>query len=562
MGDMDSTANYQITLKNKRVYEFYKSHTSISFETMNVFMVEMLEKMVDTSHPSLDQNLAHSLLEEMSKVKQQLEQTNREVHAQVLSKMSDMKKDYMRDLQLLMTTNNTDKLGPMVQQYNTTLEDKIKILMHELLPKSQEGVTQSLTSSLKDLHHGIQRDTQTLLQSTITKKTLEEFVSAMDNKFAKSLMTSQSAMTTLMNSSEQRLNHKIGEGQTQYVQKMQTMETRLRQAHENQERLQISVGDLLKKLENSSAKGKISENLLQGILHNTFPTAQIDFVGTTKEMGDIIMTREGKPTILFENKNYDKNVVQEEVKKFLRDVEIQNCSGIMCAQHYGIANKENYQIDVHNGNVLVYVHAMEYDREKLKIAVDIIDHFKATIEDLEYGDDVVQLEKTTLDDINKEYQQFVSAKAGQAKIIKEYNQKMLSQLDEWKLPQLEHLLSKYFASTVSKDFVCSYCNYQAKNQRALMAHHRGCTEKKKHMQIDINTQPQTQTQTQPQTQSQSQQQKPLLQQTLLPSAQPPLQQTYKSQAHAAFVQNQQNKNVFVQNGASVSMGMVGTVKHK
>jgi hypothetical protein len=204
------------------------------------------------------------------------------------------------------------------------------------------------------------------------------------------------------------------------------------------------------------------------------------------------------------------------------------------------------------------VHALEYDREKLKIAVDIIDHFKATIEDLEYGDDVVQLEKTTLDDINKEYQQFVSAKAGQAKIIKEYNQKMLSQLDEWKLPQLEHLLSKYFASTVSKDFVCSYCNYQAKNQRALMAHHRGCTEKKKHMQIDINAQPQPQ----PQCQSQSQQQKPLLQQTLLQSAQPPLQQTYKSQAHAAFVQNQQNKNVFVQNGASVSMGMVGTVKHK
>ena len=80
------------------------------------------------------------------------------------------------------------------------------------------------------------------------------------------------------------------------------------------------------------------------------------------------------------------------------------------------------------------------------------------------------------------------------------------------------------------------------------------------MQIDINTQPQSQPQTQ--SQSQSQQQKPLLQQTLLQSAQPPLQQTYKSQAHAAFVQNQQNKNVFVQNGASVSMGMVGTVKHK
>ena len=45
-----------------------------------------------------------------------------------------------------------------------------------------------------------------------------------------------------------------------------------------------------------------------------------------------------------------------------------------------------------------------------------------------------------------------------------------------------------------------------------------------------------------------------------------LQQSYKSPGHAAFVQNQNNKNMFIQNGAPVAMGIVGgnssTVKHK
>ena len=35
------------------------------------------------------------------------------------------------------------------------------------------------------------------------------------------------------------------------------------------------------------------------------------------------MKRDNKPTILLENKNYDKNVGQDEVLKFLRDVETQ-----------------------------------------------------------------------------------------------------------------------------------------------------------------------------------------------------------------------------------------------
>jgi len=244
-------------------------------------------------------------------------------------------------------------------------------------------------------------------------------------------------------------------------------------------------------MENSSSKGKISENILYNILNPLFPTAQIESVGTIKETGDILMSRKNKPTILFENKNYDRNVGQEEVKKFLRDIENQNCSGIMLAQHFGITNKDNFEIELHNNNVLVYLHKVEYDAEKIKAAVDIIDHFKSILTDIESNEgDVINITKDLLDDINKDYQNFINNKLNHLKTIKDFNQKLLAQVDEFKIPSLENYLSKLYASSSSKDDVCEFCNYIAKNTRALSAHYRGCAARRNHVSnmgtININ----------------------------------------------------------------------------
>ena len=469
----------QIIIKNKIVCEFYKTHTWLSVENMNVIMVELLEKMIQGVQPSFNDSLITQLLAEINGMKEFVSNSQNQIHNEFTTKFSELRKEYLRDIQLLISSNTTEKLGPLIQQYNGSLEDKLRILIHELLPKTQEGVAKEVAGSLRELHHNVQKETQSILSSSINKKTLDEFVTSMDNKFAKSLISSQTFLNTMLTSTEQRLTHKLGEDNQMSLQKIQDMESNIKLSQVQQIALNTTVSELLKKLENSSVKGKVSENLLQNVLHHLYPTAQIEYVGTTKETGDIMVYREEKPVILFENKNHDRNVVQEEVKKFLRDTEIQNCSGIMCAQHYGIANKDNYQIDVHNGNVLVYLHCVEYNPEKLKIAVDIIDHFKMTIDDLEYSNETIHIEKSGLDLINKEYQQFVHLKLSQVKTVKEYSQKLLSQLEELKLPQLEHILNKHFASTVSKENLCEYCQYIAKNPRALTAHQRGCSEKKR-----------------------------------------------------------------------------------
>ena len=63
-------------------------------------------------------------------------------------------------------------------------------------------------------------------------------------------------------------------------------------------------------------------------------------------------------------------------------------------------------------------------------------------------------------------------------MIKDYNQKLIAQAEELKIPNLELYLSKLYASSSSKNDVCEHCDYAAKNARALVAHHRGCSKKK------------------------------------------------------------------------------------
>lgn len=105
------------------------------------------------------------------------------------------------------------------------------------------------------------------------------------------------------------------------------------------------------------------------------------------------MERPDRPTILFENKDYKQNINKEEIAKFIIDVDNQNTHGIFLSQYSGIAFKQNYQIDIHKGKILVYVQNCEYSIDKIRIAVDIIDNLSVKIEDLTQDDDTNSISK-------------------------------------------------------------------------------------------------------------------------------------------------------------------------
>ena len=92
--------------------------------------------------------------------------------------------------------------------------------------------------------------------------------------------------------------------------------------------------------------------------------------------------------------------------------------------------------------------------------------------------DTDSISKETLDYINLEYQNFITAKTSITKLAKEFNKKLLKQIDDIKLPSLEDYLSSKYSFSSSK-FVCEYCNFVGKNQQSKSAHLRGCTERKR-----------------------------------------------------------------------------------
>ena len=79
-----------------------------------------------------------------------------------------------------------------------------------------------------------------------------------------------------------------------------------------------------------------------------------------------------------------------------------------------------------------------------------------------------------------EYQNFMMSKTSLIKITKEFNKKLLKQIDEIKLPVLDDYLSSKYAFASNK-FVCEYCNFVGKNQQSKSAHLRGCGERKRIM---------------------------------------------------------------------------------
>jgi hypothetical protein len=241
------------------------------------------------------------------------------------------------------------------------------------------------------------------------------------------------------------------------------------------------LNNLLNRFENSSNKGKMSENLVLNTLKTMYPNAEIYSVGQTKETCDIMLVRNNKPKILVENKDWRRPVIQEEVKKFMRDIELQKCCGLFLSQNTTITTKDNFEINVHDGNVLVYVHCANNEPEKIKIALDIIDAFYNTLKLLDDDacseENMNAISKELTDHINAEYQNFLSKKNKTIKMAKEFIQTLIKQLEEFTVPSLETYLSSKYSVSSSK-FVCEFCGFIGKNQQSKSAHMRGCSENK------------------------------------------------------------------------------------
>ena len=460
--------NCSMVCNNKKVWDFYKSHPNIDFEHTNTLFVDLMSSLYEDMNNSLNSSVANQLFEKINGIRDEISNVNNNVlklQSDIMinfnTKLGEFKKEYMDDVKMVLTNNTVDKLAPLMKEFNYSLLDKTHLMINELIPKHHDIIMKQIRELIQTFNTSINEDTTKLINSTITQQSLNDFVSNIETKLTNTINTSNQIVTSMISTSDQKINGQIADIKNNVNDNTATQNT-----------LHGNISDLLRKMEVSSIKGKWSENILFNMIQSMYPSAQITSVGDQKETGDIMLVRKNKPTILIENKTWNKNVTQDEVKKFIRDVDTQKCCGLFLSQNCGIANKENFEINIHDRNILLYVHEANNDFEKIKVAIDIIDSFKNKLDEIVVMDDNYTIDKELLDEINKEYQYFATQQMAQIKLIKDFSQKMIKQIDESQLPSLKKYLSTKYAFSTS-NYVCEVCEYVAKNQSALAAHKRG-----------------------------------------------------------------------------------------
>ena len=230
--------------------------------------------------------------------------------------------------------------------------------------------------------------------------------------------------------------------------------------------------------ENSSKKGQYSENNLELVLNQMFPSSEIINTSNIPQCCDIKLDRkEEKDIILFENKEYSKNIPKEEVEKFVRDIEINKHHGIFLSQKSGITSKRNLQCDIRNNKMLIYLHNVNYNPEIIQLAIDCIDTFSSFMNnnDINLRENVITNED--LKEINMELNNFLTLKQNMLDDLNSFQRKMQLDLSNLLLPSLRKLIDKRFGTKTNdnNELKCNICNkFTAKNASGLARHKKSC----------------------------------------------------------------------------------------
>jgi predicted house-cleaning noncanonical NTP pyrophosphatase (MazG superfamily) len=240
------------------------------------------------------------------------------------------------------------------------------------------------------------------------------------------------------------------------------------------------LSEILNKFHENKSSQQQNDKQLSNIITKLYPTSEVHVPIKNNTTGLIILKRQGKPNLLVENRDTDTNISTDEVQSFATNIDEYNCNGIFISQNSGISTKKNYQIEMHNNNIIVFVHEAQYNPSKIEAAIDIIDQLFNKMRQIKYtGIDDCVIPKDVMDSINNEYQLFLSQKNAVIEVFKESQKKVLAQVDEIRFPSLDKFLSTKYSAPIQKTGLkCDLCkSYSANNLKALAAHKRGCIRK-------------------------------------------------------------------------------------
>jgi len=220
-----------------------------------------------------------------------------------------------------------------------------------------------------------------------------------------------------------------------------------------------------------------SISYMEKILNEIYPSNEITQINNSKNF--TISSKYNTLNILIENCTKLKNSNIEDVDEFILLCKKMNMHGIFLSHHAGIINKSNFEVELFDNLIVIFVHNTDYNKEKIKLAINIIENMYIKLKDF-YDVDNKKISKNNLDNIFKECQIFKSQKELIKTLFKDTYKNILNQIDNINLNYLDTYLMSMNYNYNNKIGLqnCSLCNvYKSYSLKAIAAHKRGCIKK-------------------------------------------------------------------------------------
>jgi hypothetical protein len=242
--------------------------------------------------------------------------------------------------------------------------------------------------------------------------------------------------------------------------------------------------DLINIIENMSNTEFISTPMpylkslsMEILLSKMYPCNEIIINNDKQKNYDYVLKRNNTPNVLFMCKTDMTNIESSYTDLFQKHVKETTSNGIFISQYSGIITKPDFQIDIINNNIVVYIHNCNYDIEKIKNAINIIDVLNAKLKIS--TEQQFTIESDVLHNINNEYQIYLNCKEQLIKTIQDSYKQIINKLEKCNFPTLETYLSKNFINKEYKQkYTCDICtNYISYTLKGMAAHKKGCKRK-------------------------------------------------------------------------------------
>ena len=145
---------FVMTLRNKKVFEFYKNNPSLDFEQISVLCVELFENILQDVNSSMNKAIGNQILKEckdnrdlVNSLSNQLTSVTNSIsklNNDLILRSLDIKKDYIEEVKGIITNisnEKNDKITSFIEKLNEHLLDKTTILLNDYNSSSLSKIT-------------------------------------------------------------------------------------------------------------------------------------------------------------------------------------------------------------------------------------------------------------------------------------------------------------------------------------------------------------------------------------------------------------------------------------